>query len=173
MFRLIISRGKFKLSHFVSQTGSCLIGQRNLSIDIVQRLKRCQKSSVRYLEPRDVLVLHAMIIDKTGGVHGIRDVGLLISACERPKMSAFGKELCQDKFLKAGCIFESLVGHHVFVDGNKRTAVASAVRFLELNGFCFTGSNAAIERFALQAVVEHTPIKLIAAWLKRHSVQTS
>lgn len=124
---------------------------------------------MKYLGAQDILVIHAFVIDGTGGAHGVRDVGLLQSAAERPKMRFGGKELYKGVFAKAAACFESLAKHHVFVDGNKRTAVTSAARFLAINGIELIASNGELEIFTLRVVEEKLEIEAIAAWLKSHS----
>ena len=39
-----------------------------------------------YLTGEEILVIHSEIIDQTGGSHGIRDIGLLQSIVEKPKI---------------------------------------------------------------------------------------
>ena len=127
---------------------------------------------MRYLSCEDVLVIHARIIDKTGGMHGVRDINLLASVVERPKMQFGGKDLYPTVFDKAAVYFESCARHHAFVDGNKRTAAAIVVRFLYLNDYMFIATNKAVEKFVLDAVVEKFSLKSIASWFKKHSKKT-
>ena len=124
---------------------------------------------MKHLSPQEILVIHARIIDATGGAHGIRDVGLLISATERPKAVFSGKELYPSVFDKAAACFDSLARHHVFVDGNKRTAFAASARFLFLNGYETTVSNKEVEKFVLRAVEQRLEATVIADWLRKHS----
>jgi death-on-curing protein len=124
---------------------------------------------MKYLTAQDILVLHALAIDETGGVHGVRDVGLLQSIAERPKMRFGGKPLYPGVFTKAAAYFESLARYHVFIDGNKRTAVIASARFLFLNGIELTAANGEIEAFALRVVKEKLDVDTIAVWLKKHS----
>jgi|SRR3989344_7459378 len=124
---------------------------------------------MRYLSHEEVLIIHARIIDKTGGAHGVRDMHLLGSIAERPKMQFGGRDLYPFIFDKAAAYFESTAFHHVFVDGNKRTAVAIAARFLFLNGFELGVSNKTLEDFVLGAVIKKYEAKKISDWFKTHS----
>jgi len=124
---------------------------------------------MRYLAGEEILVLHAAILERTGGALGLRDTGLLLSAVERPKMKFGGKELYPDLFSKTACYFDSLARHHVFVDGNKRTSFAACVRFLYINGYDFTANNNDVESFVIDAVVKKRDIHHVAAWFKKHS----
>lgn len=124
---------------------------------------------MKYFEPEDILVIHARIIDATGGSHGVRDVGIIASAADRPKAGFGGKDLYPTVFDKAAAYFESIAFFHPFIDGNKRTAIATAARFLFLNGHILGASNTALEKFVLDAVTKKYKIKVIASWLKKHS----
>lgn len=124
---------------------------------------------MEYLTAKDVLILHDRVIEETGGAHGLRDLGLLISATDRPRAGFGGKELYPDAFTKAAVLFESIARNHAFVDGNKRTAVLAVARFLFLNEYALIATNKGLENFVLSAVVKNFSIEKIAAWLKRHS----
>ena len=114
-------------------------------------------------------MIHARIIEETGGAHGVRDVGLLQSAAVRPQTALGGQEMYKNLFEKAAALFEALARYHVFVDGNKRTAIGSAARFLFINGYQLTATNPELEKFVLHTVESRLEIPEIAAWLKKHS----
>ena len=128
---------------------------------------------MRYLTAEEVLVIHSEILDKTGGLHGIRDVGLFASLLEKPKAAFGGKELYRGIFKKAAVYFEALVHYHVFFDGNKRTGVAAAARFLFVNGYELVATNREVESFALKVARQKPSLEAIAAWLKNHSKKTT
>lgn len=124
---------------------------------------------VRYLSGEELLVIHVRIIDETGGAHGVRDMNILASLLERPKIQFGGKDLYLSIFNKAAAYFESCAMHHAFIDGNKRTAIALSARFLYLNGYEVIPSNRVIETFVIAAVTKKYDIQKISAWLKKHS----
>lgn len=128
---------------------------------------------MKYLKAQDILVLHARLIEKTGGSQGIRDVHLLGSLVERPKTSFDGKEIFPSVFEKAGTYLESLAKYHVFVDGNKRTAVTASARFLFLNGYKLKVSNKEVEDFVIRAASEKIELDEIAQWFKTNSKRAS
>ncbi|MBI3305432.1 type II toxin-antitoxin system death-on-curing family toxin [Candidatus Parcubacteria bacterium] len=80
---------------------------------------------MNYLTGEEILAIHSEIIDQTGGLHGVRDAGLLASILERPKTAFGGKEMHRGLFKKAAVYMEGLARYHVFTDGNKRTAIAA------------------------------------------------
>jgi death-on-curing protein len=82
-----------------------------------------------------VVVIHDRQIARHGGGAGLRDRALLEMACARPmNLFAYGTPALED--LAAAYAF-GLVRAHAFVDGNKRTALVTALTFLRLNGFGF------------------------------------
>ena len=72
---------------------------------------------------------------RTLGVGPIRDLGLLDSAVNRPRSSAFGKDAYESLDFKAAALLHSMTKNHSLVDGNKRLAWLSTVVFCDLNGF--------------------------------------
>src|SRR3990167_10135860 len=82
----------------------------------------------------EVVAIHFRVTQKTGGSSGIRDWDLLSSALGRPQATFDGQGLYPDIYIKAAALIQSLALNHPFVDGNKRTALASTEYFLHLNG---------------------------------------
>lgn len=64
----------------------------------------------------------------------IRDLGLLDSAVQRPRSSAFGQDAYPSMGEKAAALLQSIARNHALVDGNKRLAWFATVTFLALNG---------------------------------------
>lgn len=77
----------------------------------------------------EIFAIHTDQIDHYGGVHGVRDPGLLEAALFRPQTGYYA-----DLIEEAAALWESLGQNHPFVDGNKRTAFAAAYTFLAING---------------------------------------
>jgi death-on-curing protein len=116
-----------------------------------------------------VLFLHDRIIQATGGSDGVRDPGGLLSALARPQAGFGDIELYPDLFDKAGALLHSLVLNHPFVDGNKRTGVAAAGIFLELNDVRLTAGQQALEDFAVSVATDSPDVPEIVEWLRRHA----
>jgi death-on-curing protein len=86
-----------------------------------------------WLDVGIVLDFHAEQLALFGGAEGVRDLGLLESALGRPiNKFAYGEREVNN--LAAAYGF-GIARNHAFVDGNKRTAFASMIVFLGLNGF--------------------------------------
>jgi len=119
-----------------------------------------------YLAAEQVLFIHARLISETGGMHGVLDLGLLLSAVARPQATFDGQDLYLDLFSKAAALLESLIGKHAFVDGNKRTAITSTGLFLRINGYRLTANNQQLEAFTLQCAQHSFSLDEIARWLE-------
>ena len=85
------------------------------------------------LNVNDILFLHEKIIDKTGGIRGIRDIGLLEMAVNSPFSSFGGEDLYKTLEEKAEQLCNSLIRNHPFLDGNKRVGILAMLIFLDLN----------------------------------------
>lgn len=92
---------------------------------------------VEYLDVEDVISIASSI---AGEQVVPRDYGLLSSAVARPQASFFGQDAYPDIYDKAAALLHSIAANHAFVDGNKRTALNSAIVFLDLNGHPLTAS---------------------------------
>ena len=121
----------------------------------------------RWVLPETVVALQEQLLSAFGGFAGIRDRGLLASALARPE-NLFAYERPSAFDLGASYAF-GLMKNHPFVDGNKRTAFAVAVLFLEINGYRFEApeADAVVQTLALAAAeIEEGDY---AAWLKTNS----
>lgn len=87
-----------------------------------------------YFEMEEVVMFHAKMIKKYKGLRGLRNMGLLMSAVDSPKMTFDGKQLYPDVFAKAACYLYGIVKNHPFIDGNKRTGSFVAYLFLKKHG---------------------------------------
>lgn len=87
-----------------------------------------------FLSLEDVLYIHEQEIKLAGGEPNVREMQGVEACVEAPKAS-FGGDFLHDLFGMAAVYITCLTMRHPFVDGNKRTALASALTFLFLNGY--------------------------------------
>ena len=78
--------------------------------------------------------IHKEALSKFGGLKGVRDENLLTSAVLTPQSSFGGKSPYTDLVDVAAAYLFYICRNHPFLDGNKRTAMMSAIVFLRLNG---------------------------------------
>lgn len=78
---------------------------------------------------------HEEVLAAHGGATGLREKALLESAVAAPQATMMGQPLMTDPIEVGAAYLYYLCRNHAFVDGNKRTALASCLIFLEANGF--------------------------------------
>lgn len=86
------------------------------------------------LSTAQVVLLHDLLIQETGGLNGLRDIGLLESALSAPFAAFGGISAYPTIESKAARLAFGLVKNHPFADGNKRIGVLAMMTFLALNG---------------------------------------
>lgn len=69
------------------------------------------------------------------GAGPVRDMGLLDSACHRPRSGFMGQDAYPMLPAEAAALMHSLACNHALVDGNKRMALLDTVVFLRINGY--------------------------------------
>ncbi|MEO8306367.1 MAG: type II toxin-antitoxin system death-on-curing family toxin [Betaproteobacteria bacterium] len=92
------------------------------------------KAAPIHLDVEAVLAIHAEVIAAHGGGVGLRDRTLLESAVAAPRASFAGEPLITDTIEIGAAYLYYLSRNHPFVDGNKRTALAACLVFLQING---------------------------------------
>ncbi|MER5633040.1 type II toxin-antitoxin system death-on-curing family toxin [Streptomyces nitrosporeus] len=88
-------------------------------------------TEVRYVRIDEILAIARKV---NGTEHSVRDLGLLVSAVERPRTHVFGAELYPTPHDKAAALLHSVARNHALIDGNKRTAWLAMRVFLRFNG---------------------------------------
>lgn len=99
---------------------------------MIQRVPTVEEP--QFLTLAEVLEIHQDQIARYGGRSGVRDLQALLSALAVPQATFDGNYLHADLFEMAAAYAFHLCRNHPFVDGNKRTALACALVFLEMNG---------------------------------------
>jgi death on curing protein len=117
------------------------------------------------LDLEQVIYIHERIIELAGGVQGVRDYTLLHSALERCKVTFGGMDLYPDVLTKAAVLPHSLIMNHAFLDGNKRTAYAVMVRFLNMNSYKLQVTQDEIIVMCVKVDNEGWKVKEILKWL--------
>lgn len=94
-----------------------------------------------YFNVEYVIKLHDWIIENTGGLAGVKDIGLIESPIKHIQNDWYYPEL-EDKLTH---LVYSISKNHAFHDGNKRSSIGIGSYFLELNGFDYL-----VSRFVIQ-----------------------
>ena len=93
-----------------------------------------------WINLRVVKAFHDRQINEHGGLPGLRDEGLLLSALSRPENAYHYSEQKPDVAELAAAYGFGLAKNHPFNDANKRTALIAIRLFLKLNGYDLAAS---------------------------------
>ena len=119
-----------------------------------------------WLDIELVLDFHAEQLALFGGADGIRDRGLLESALARP-INKFAYGETELAALAAAYGF-GIARNHAFVDGNKRTALASIIVFLGLNGIDLDATQREATAIIVGLAAGEIPEEILANWIAGH-----
>ncbi len=122
----------------------------------------------KFLTISQVLDIHQRQIQKFGGTSGVRDEGLLDSALAQPQ-ATFGGELLHPTIgEQTAAYLYHLAMNHPFIDGNKRTAFAVMLTFLNLNGYSLNLSQEQAYNLVIQVVQKKISKEELSAFLELH-----
>jgi death-on-curing protein len=124
------------------------------------------KTPIIYLTANDLYNINEEV---TGMLPYVRDRHLLLSAVKRPQLSLFDEPQFPTLHDKAAALLESLAYHHLFADGNKRTALRAVTLFLEVNGWRAAWSDEEEYAYILEVAQGRHTVQDIAAWLRAHT----
>ena len=126
-------------------------------------------SEPKWLERTAVLAMHARQLAEHGGGEGVRDMGLLESALQRPRNKmAYGEpDICD---LAASYAY-GIARNHPFVDGNKRTALVASRTFLLINGYQINASKEDRLTIFLGLAAGDVSEDSLAAWFRKFVVK--
>lgn len=88
---------------------------------------------IKHLTAEAVKAIHREVLTAHGGAPGIRDPTLLEAAIAAPEATMMGEPLISDPIETAAAYVFYICRNHPFIDGNKRTALATCLVFLEEN----------------------------------------
>lgn len=126
---------------------------------------------MRYLTLAEVLEIYRRVMEQSGGMPGIRDIGALESAIAQPRMSFAGEDLYPTIVEKAAALGYSIIQNHPFADGNKRTGHAAMETFLLLNGFEIAADIVEQVDVILSVASGKAARTSLLGWLTRHVIR--
>lgn len=112
-----------------------------------------------------ILATQEALLERFGGLGGIRDEGLFDSALNRPKhLFAYGES---SVLVMAAAYASGIVKNHPFLDGNKRAGFMAAYIFLEVNGYSFQASEEEVVERTLALAAGAISEAEYAVWLEK------
>jgi death-on-curing protein len=121
-----------------------------------------------FLTPEQVLELHFDQVNFFGGLDSLVDPGLFESAVIAP-INYFHYCNTKNLFDLGACYAYHLVKNHPFVDGNKRTALAAALAFLNSNGIRIEVKDKVIFRAMMRLTTSRDGMLKFSATLREYS----
>ena len=126
-------------------------------------------NKIGFLSVDQVLAIHERVLREFGGADRLRDRGLLESAVAMPTASFGGQFLHEGIPAMAAAYLFHLCRNHAFVDGNKRTALASAIEFLYANRFRLSASRNEVEALTLGVADSSVSKERATEFIRDHS----
>ena len=125
------------------------------------------ESAWRWVAENAVYAIHDEQIAEHGGLAGVRDKELLLSALARPQqLEAYGNPDIADL---AAAYALGIARNHPFLDGNKRTAIVVAGGvFLPLNGYEIVADNREIVSVMLAVAEGLLDDAQLATWFRTY-----
>jgi death-on-curing protein len=118
------------------------------------------------------MAIHKRQLAEHGGADGVRDMGLLESALNRPRhLFAYAQPTPEVPALAASYAF-GVARNHAFIDGNKRSAYVICRTFMILNGYDLTAAKVDRYTIFLDLAAGSITEEELATWLIEHSVRT-
>ncbi len=121
---------------------------------------------IYFLSVEEVIAMHDAFLQRFGGLPGIRDINLLMSAIETPKSSMFGQDLYPTIYDKAAAYLFHIVCNHPFNDGNKRTGFGSTLLFLKANSISLEFDKKKYENLVVKVAQGKTTKEQISHFLE-------
>jgi death-on-curing protein len=117
-----------------------------------------------YLTVAEVYQMQHLLIERFGGLHGVRDKNAVEAAVFRPQ-TGYNNSLEEE----AAALMESLGNNHGFLDGNKRIAFTATDVFLRRNGFYIEVAAKEGHEF-IYGSMDHGEFRFarILDWIRRH-----
>lgn len=121
-----------------------------------------------FLTPEDLIALHAGLIERFGGLPGVKDQGLLESAAAQPRMEVFGEAVNPEIYDQAAAYMYRLICNNAFHDGNKRIGLHACMTFLEINGVEVSKEQDPWYEFTLSVASGNESKKSCAKFIRGH-----
>lgn len=116
----------------------------------------------------EIVSIHSKLINKTGGLDGVRDIGLLESAVASVNNSFDNVKQYPTIEEKAARFAFSIVSNHAFIDGNKRIGVFVMLMTLKLNKIEIVFSQVELITLGLSIADGTFKYDEILYWIKEH-----
>ena len=116
----------------------------------------------------DVIQIHSRVIQRSGGMDGLRDRASLEAAISAPMQSLGGQDLYPTTVEKIARLGYGLASNHAFVDGNKRIGAMMTQLLLKWNGFQMSLRSGELADMFIAIADGSAGESDLLAWIQRH-----
>ena len=116
----------------------------------------------------DVIQIHSRVIQRSGGMDGLRDRASLEAAVSAPMQSFGGQDLYPTTVEKTARLGYGLASNHAFVDGNKRIGAMMTQLLLKWNGFQMSLCSGELADMFIAIADGSAKETDLLAWIQRH-----
>ncbi len=116
----------------------------------------------------DVIQIHSLVIQRSGGMDGLRDRASLEAAISAPMQSFGGEDLYPTIVEKIARLGYGLASNHAFVDGNKRIGAMMTQLLLKWNGFQMSLRSGELADMFIAIADGSAGESDLLAWIQRH-----
>lgn len=117
-----------------------------------------------WIPPHLAVAWHRQLVERFGGMPGVRDIGLLEGALARPRhLVAYENAVTTERL--AALYGVGVAKAHAFIDGNKRIAFAVMVAFLKVHGRQLDVAEAEATRVMLAVAEGSMNEAALEAWI--------
>jgi death on curing protein len=125
-----------------------------------------------WLDAQFLIKAHSQLINRYGGVAGIRVSESLDAVLARPQqILAYSEDNNLTIFTLAAAIGWSLCRRHPFIDGNKRISFVSVAVFLQINGCHLDVSNREATKTMVDVAAGNINEEHFASWIADNSYE--
>lgn len=123
---------------------------------------------MKYLTQEQVMKLHQVLIETSGGSLGIRDEGMFDSALKTPLQTFDKRKLFPTILDKATRLAFGLIKNHPFIDGNKRIGTHAMLIFLALNNIMLSYKDEELIDIIFKVASDRADENDLYNWIENH-----
>lgn len=116
----------------------------------------------------DVIQIHSRVIQRSGGMDGLRDRASLEAAVSAPMQSFGGQDLYPTTVEKIARLGYGLASNHAFVDGNKRIGAMMTQLLLKWNSFQMSLRSGELADMFIAIADGSAKESDLLAWIQEH-----
>lgn len=126
---------------------------------------------IDFLSFDEIVAIHTHQMNVYGGLSGMRDYKLLDSALRYPEAMFEGQYLHPNIYHMAAAYMYAIIKNHPFLDGNKRTAIATTLLFLKRNDFQIDATTDELFNLAIETAASKNSEINIALFFEKKSIK--